>query len=328
MSLLLQALRKSEQRRNNGQPPTLQLPVGAPTGDRSSRRAGSRRWPVFLVLLAVLATAAWWALGRPGWPEAAQRPAGPTPQAAAASVPQAPGGERAEAAAVEAERALQVDAYQRPSPTPAAARPDEPVARVNAAPGRADRRDGPDRGSQPAVDGGGGPSAPAADAPPSVSRLEPELDSPEARARRAARAQQALAAERGARAAALEPIAPAGRENSARGDAPADSSRRGPEPADLSNELPDPPGEASVSAEDNPRNNAIDPWELPSALRSEFPGVEISVHVFAPDPASRFVLIGGERYGEGDELADGVRLAEIHRGGVIVEFRDYRIWIE
>ena len=78
----------------------------------------------------------------------------------------------------------------------------------------------------------------------------------------------------------------------------------------------------------DPRANTIDPWELPAALRSEFPGVDLAVHVFAPDPTARFVLIDGQRYVEGDTVAAGVRLAEILRGGVIVEFRDYRIWIE
>ena len=58
------------------------------------------------------------------------------------------------------------------------------------------------------------------------------------------------------------------------------------------------------------------------------PMIDVAVHVFAPDPADRFVLVDGERYGEGDALARGVQLEEIRPRGIVVGFRTYRIRIE
>lgn len=65
-------------------------------------------------------------------------------------------------------------------------------------------------------------------------------------------------------------------------------------------------------------------WELPLNVRRELPALDLTIHVFSADPAARFVLVNGERYVEGDQLAPGVNLVSILREGAVVDFRDHR----
>lgn len=65
-------------------------------------------------------------------------------------------------------------------------------------------------------------------------------------------------------------------------------------------------------------------WELPLAVRQALPALNLTIHVFAANPADRFVLINGVRYTEGAELGSGAVLAEIRAEGALVDFRDYR----
>jgi len=108
---------------------------------------------------------------------------------------------------------------------------------------------------------------------------------------------------------------------------PTDPPSSEPRPVDAASAPPgaDPAPEAG---EDDWPDGAIRPWELPAAARAEFPEIDVTVHFYAPRPADRFVLIGGERYAEGDRIADGVRLERILRRGTLVGFRRYRIVIE
>ncbi|NKI35543.1 GspB domain-containing protein [Wenzhouxiangella sp. XN79A] len=289
MSLLLDALRKSEQRRQRSSSPPLGLPTG-PSAGRSAPPPGrfGRRTMLLLLAALVVAAAAWWMLGAPGLPGGNEpAPANGSSLASAPAVVATPD-----------ERALRADAYRRP---PAVEAVQDPAPTVAAAETmrRAAEPDAP------------GPEA----AGPAPDRLAGRNDSGPGVVP----------------AGAAEPPPPAEPERAGRWSEPSRS-----QPPDLSPESAAPVGpNASASppipadpAVRDPRANAINPWELPAALRGEFPDIDLAVHVFASDPAARFVLIGGERYGEGDTVAEGVRLAEIRRGGVVVEFRDYRIWIE
>ncbi len=65
-------------------------------------------------------------------------------------------------------------------------------------------------------------------------------------------------------------------------------------------------------------------WELPLTVRQNLPALNLLVHVYSNRPDDRFVLINGTRFREGDELAPGVRLAEIRPEGALIDFRDYR----
>ncbi len=47
------------------------------------------------------------------------------------------------------------------------------------------------------------------------------------------------------------------------------------------------------------------------------------MHVFAAEPASRFVIVNGERRAEGDEF-EGLKLVEIRTDGIVFERQGQR----
>ena len=65
-------------------------------------------------------------------------------------------------------------------------------------------------------------------------------------------------------------------------------------------------------------------WELPYAVRRDLPPIALTMHVWASDPAGRFVVIDGERHVEGDELENGVIVREIRADGLLLEFQGHR----
>ncbi len=69
-------------------------------------------------------------------------------------------------------------------------------------------------------------------------------------------------------------------------------------------------------------------WDLPDAVRAEVPEIKFSVLVYATDPADRFVLISGQRLGEGDSARPGLVVKEIRRDGVIFTYRLYQFLVE
>jgi len=69
-------------------------------------------------------------------------------------------------------------------------------------------------------------------------------------------------------------------------------------------------------------------WELPDAIRADVPEITFSVLVYAADPADRFVLINGQRLGEGDSLKPGLVVKEIRRDGVVFSYRLYQFLVE
>lgn len=69
-------------------------------------------------------------------------------------------------------------------------------------------------------------------------------------------------------------------------------------------------------------------WELPDAIRAVVPEVHFTVLVYNQDPAQRFVLVDGQRLGEGDAALPGLQVEEIRRDGVIFSYRLYRFLVE
>lgn len=57
---------------------------------------------------------------------------------------------------------------------------------------------------------------------------------------------------------------------------------------------------------------------LPAAQREGLPPLRLSMHVYDPDPAARFVLIDGKRFRQGDAVADGVIVDAIRPDGVAI----------
>jgi general secretion pathway protein B len=65
-------------------------------------------------------------------------------------------------------------------------------------------------------------------------------------------------------------------------------------------------------------------WELPLSVRQSLPPLGLSLHVYTPDEAGRFVLVNGQRHQQGDRIAREVEVVEIRPDGAILEFRGYR----
>ena len=68
-------------------------------------------------------------------------------------------------------------------------------------------------------------------------------------------------------------------------------------------------------------------WQLPSVIRSTLPKLTVSVHVYSPEAAGRFVIVERNKYREGDVLAGGAKLEAILADGIVVDYqgRRYRI---
>jgi general secretion pathway protein B len=65
--------------------------------------------------------------------------------------------------------------------------------------------------------------------------------------------------------------------------------------------------------------------DLPAAERATLPPLKLSMHVFADEPAQRFVILDGRRQGEGASPAAGVVVEEIRRDGVVLSANGRRL---
>ena len=65
--------------------------------------------------------------------------------------------------------------------------------------------------------------------------------------------------------------------------------------------------------------------DLGTDERNGLPTLKVSMHVYADDPARRFMIIDGQRVGEGALLADGVVLVRIRRDGAELDVRGRRV---
>lgn len=79
---------------------------------------------------------------------------------------------------------------------------------------------------------------------------------------------------------------------------------------------------ASRTAEDPP---LLPLSALSESERSTLPPLKVSMHVFAEDPAQRFMLIDGQRAVEGDRLGAGVVLVHIRRIGAEIDVHGQRL---
>jgi general secretion pathway protein B len=64
---------------------------------------------------------------------------------------------------------------------------------------------------------------------------------------------------------------------------------------------------------------------LPASERAALPPLKLSMHVFADDPAKRFVILDGQRLGQGSSPAAGVVLEEIRRDGLVLSVNGQRL---
>ncbi len=61
--------------------------------------------------------------------------------------------------------------------------------------------------------------------------------------------------------------------------------------------------------------------DLSADERNGLPALKVSMHVYADEPAQRFMIINGQRVGEGARIADGVTLVRIRRDGAEIDAR-------
>lgn len=292
MSLLLDALKKSEAQRRRGSTPTIDL-TRTPSSD-SPRRPFSRWLFVLLAVVLLVAAAPWlwprvsdWIEERRGSGQAGPVADGASHSAAGADSESASDGE------IEA-----VVPTQAPAPVAGAASTRR-VAPVDASSTEIEGRAGTSPASEVAA---GGPDSvsPATDGETVAGGVATETETPPA----------ASSPDAGASVEELRRKMQAGQRET--GGAPS-----GAEPE------AEPSRQVSAPAE-----NFIRPWELPQAQRAEFPELRLTVHFYAESAAERFVLINGERFREGQRVGPGTRLAEIRQRGAVVEFGNYRVLIE
>lgn len=275
MSLILEALKKSEAERNLGRAPGLLSPAPRIEAARGGR------WPVLLALLAAVALGVggtWWMLA----PEAG------APGGASIAMEDSGGDEAALAPAAEV--------------APPPAQPAAPTRAVSAGPDRPPAA--PPRAEPPtAIDG----PAPAAATPGDPAFRSVERESV---------------------------VLPAGAQLPGAGDAaPAAAARRAPvDPAATMRPLA--PTDPATTAAPVAASPAVEPVAAADALpalrdlsadeRAALPPLKLSMHVFAEQPAGRFVLIDGRRYTEGMAVTEGLVLHEIRRDGIVLELRGRR----
>jgi len=64
--------------------------------------------------------------------------------------------------------------------------------------------------------------------------------------------------------------------------------------------------------------------QLSPQATAGLPPLNLDLHVYATDSASRFVMIGGRRYHEGDALESGPLVEQITPDGVVLNYRGNR----
>lgn len=72
----------------------------------------------------------------------------------------------------------------------------------------------------------------------------------------------------------------------------------------------------------------INYWELPDSIRAKVPEMKFTVLVYAEKPADRFVLIDGQRYGQGEQVQPELFVRQIQREGVVFKYRLYQFLVE
>jgi general secretion pathway protein B len=66
--------------------------------------------------------------------------------------------------------------------------------------------------------------------------------------------------------------------------------------------------------------------DLSAEERKSLPPLKLSMHMWNPDPAKRFVILDGNRIGEGDRIGDAV-VAAITTDGVELDWNGRRLQV-
>jgi len=271
MSILLDALKKSESQRRLGQAPDIYSAQG---GEPSAGRE-RRNWLPWALLAAVIVLAVWMAWRHLG---PAETPGGDMAAAPETAVPDVAaegvaGADKQQATTAPGETPVEPDLTSRRTPVESLA---------------TDERSG-DNGA-----------APPENEPPGVARKAQVNESFTKFSAVEENIEEQPQAERDTRPAR---------------SAAAPAAKKAETPAER--EDPESPGSAPISF-----------WELPQDIRDSLPELHITVLVFAEEPTERFVLIGGKRLLEKQQVEQGVVLEEIRREGAVFRYRNYRFLVK
>jgi general secretion pathway protein B len=320
MSLILEALKKSESRRRLGEAPD----IGTPFTVKPRRR---NPWPLIVIAIAVAGGVGWWYAGTvsqprdantavalpspPAAPPTGKSPAnalqtgaqatkaGPSPTARDFASAQAPASTDGSVAGLGAKPALRGDAAGTAAPGGSAADPRVPRPINQHLPSAAPGLLNPNAPAAPGPVNPNTPAAPAAVVPPPISRATPPPPVPVA----------AAPAKPSTEPAVQAPVQQANVATAQPNAAPA-------KPTDAIQMSP-----TASAAPAVPQY-----YELAYSVRKDIPQFNLSMHVFAADPAARFVVVDGERKVEGDTVKEGLVLREVRTDGIVLEFRGQRFF--
>jgi general secretion pathway protein B len=296
MSLILEALKKSERERRLGESPSIGSPIMA-----VRRRRNLLPWLVGLIALGLVAL--WW-VRREHAPDTTPAPAtatqAPAPAATAAKPATAPA--TPDATTFDGQLA-NPDTRAEIAQSSAATRLPRSKAPAGAT---TDLREKVESGELVVAH------------PQSMKPGEP-VTVKETEAVAASAAAMPPPPANPASAAAPAPSKPGDTTNPPAAGPTARSGASAPTPAPTSASavaVPPPPPAASDNSAAGDSIKLM--WELPYATRRELPEIHLTMHVFASDPAQRFVIINDARHVQGDDV-EGLKLVEIRSDGVVFE---------
>jgi general secretion pathway protein B len=98
-----------------------------------------------------------------------------------------------------------------------------------------------------------------------------------------------------------------------------------PQPAASEPAAPPAPAPSSVTAAAPEDERLPRLSELTGDERSNLPPLKLTMHVYADEPAQRFVILDGRRLREGESAASGIGVEAIRRDGLVLSVNGRRV---
>jgi general secretion pathway protein B len=304
MSLILEALKKSEAKRRLGEAPDIGTPFATP------RRRG-RALPLLVFVIMAAGALGWWLLRHPTPATTAatnlQKTTATAPPPTARSAPAMPIRPAQNAPAAQQPKAS-IETQPAAPPMPADTSPWVAVGK----PDNTHRGNASGQRKLPSNMRRIEPATPVADKSPPTATAPKIASAPPA-------------------AVPAAPSAPA-LANAAKAPDPKTPDPRAPTASDAAPKAAVPKVAAPTLAAAQPAPSAVAKsdvpfyYELPFNVRKSLPPLRLSMHVYAGDPAQRFVVLNDSRLAEGDKTADDVTLREVRKDGAVLEFQGQRFF--